>query len=117
MAAATHLPAGPDTVCAAFEVAAEQHADRSFISVPLATAQAYGIAADDLSYGQARATIERITDAYRRAGYGHGHRIGVLLENRPEFFVRHRPGHSRTTEEQSEGPRTRARLAMKGDRP
>jgi acyl-CoA synthetase (AMP-forming)/AMP-acid ligase II len=81
------LPAGPDTVCAAFEVAAEQHADRSFISVPLATAQAYGIAADDLSYGQARATIERITDAYRRAGYGHGHRIGVLLENRPEFFL------------------------------
>ena len=30
---------------------------------------------------------------------------------------RHRAGHARTIEEQSEGPRTRARLAMKGDRP
>jgi acyl-CoA synthetase (AMP-forming)/AMP-acid ligase II len=87
MAAATHLPAGPDTVCAAFEVAAERHGDRSFISVPPPTAQAYGIATADLSYGQTRAAIGRLTDAYRRAGYGHGHRIGVLLENRPDFFL------------------------------
>jgi acyl-CoA synthetase (AMP-forming)/AMP-acid ligase II len=87
MAVATHLPAGPDTVYAAFEIAAQQHADRSFISVPMATAKAYGIAADELSYGRARATIERLSDAYRRAGYGHGHRVGVLLENRPDFFL------------------------------
>jgi len=87
MAVATHLPAGPNTVRAAFEAAAEQHADKSFISVPTATANAYGIAAHDLSYGQAHAAIGRLTDAYRRAGYGHGHRLGVLLENRPDFFL------------------------------
>jgi hypothetical protein len=56
MAAATHLPTGPDTVCAAFEVAAEQHADRSFLGVPAA--------AGDLS----DAAIERLADAYRAAG-------------------------------------------------
>ena len=87
MAVATHLPAGPDTVRAAFEAAAEQHAEKPFISVPAATASAYGLAAHDLSYAQARAAIGRLTNAYRRAGYGHGHRIGVLLENRPDFFL------------------------------
>src|SRR5439155_7141874 len=25
-------------------------------------------------------------DAYASAGYGHGHRVALLLENRPEFF-------------------------------
>jgi len=63
MAVATHLPAGPDTVRAAFEAAAEQHAEKPFIGVPRATAGAYGIAAHDLSYGQARAAIGRLTDA------------------------------------------------------
>jgi acyl-CoA synthetase (AMP-forming)/AMP-acid ligase II len=87
MAVAAHLPAGPNTVHAAFLAAAERHAEKPFISVPTATAGAYGIAAHDLSYGQARAAIGRLTDAYRRAGYGHGHRVGVLLENRPDFFL------------------------------
>ena len=87
MAVATHLPAGPDTVRAAFEAAAGRHADKPFICVPTATANAYGIAPGDLRYGEARAAIEGLTDAYRRAGYGHGHRVGVLLENRPDFFL------------------------------
>src|SRR5262245_53230929 len=86
MAAAPHLPTGPDTVYAAFEVAAEQHADQPFISVPAATAAAYGIAAHDLSYRQAQAAIGQLAGVYRGAGYGHGHRVGVLLENRPDFF-------------------------------
>src|SRR5579864_8216040 len=87
MPVATHLPAGPDTVFAAFEVAAKRHAANPFIDVPTATARAYGIAAGEFSYGEVHAAVERIAAAYRGAGYGHGHRVGVLLENRPDFFL------------------------------
>src|SRR5262249_8613146 len=30
--------------------------------------------------------VLKLQDAYARAGYGHGHRVALLLENRPEFF-------------------------------
>ena len=30
--------------------------------------------------------MERLRDLYAAAGYGHGHRVSILLENRPEFF-------------------------------
>ncbi len=87
MSVATQLPAGPDTVFAAFQAASVRHAHRPFISVLNETAEAYDIAAGELSYGQVRAAVERLASAYRQAGYGHGHRVGVLLENRPDFFL------------------------------
>ena len=31
--------------------------------------------------------IEALKNTYQAAGYGHGHRAGLLLENRPAFFV------------------------------
>jgi acyl-CoA synthetase (AMP-forming)/AMP-acid ligase II len=87
MAMTTQLPAGPDTVFAAFQAAAAVHAQRPFLRVLPETATAYGIAAGDLGYGQAQAAIARLREAYTQAGYGHGHRVGVLLENRPAFFL------------------------------
>ena len=33
-----------------------------------------------------RAEVLRLKDAYATAGYGHGHRVALLFENRPEFF-------------------------------
>ena len=32
------------------------------------------------------AEVDRLTTAYREAGFGHGHRVGLLLLNRPEFL-------------------------------
>jgi acyl-CoA synthetase (AMP-forming)/AMP-acid ligase II len=87
MSVAMHLPAGPNTVFAAFEAAAARHAHRPFVSVLTETASVYDIGADTISYGQALIDIARIAGAYRQAGYGHGHRVGVLLENRPGFFL------------------------------
>jgi acyl-CoA synthetase (AMP-forming)/AMP-acid ligase II len=87
MSVATQLPAGPDTVFAAFQAASARHTQRPFISVLRETAAAYDIAAGELSYGKVRSEVERRADAYRQAGYGHGHRVGVLLENRPDFFL------------------------------
>ena len=31
--------------------------------------------------------IEDLRQRYAAAGYGHGHRVGLLLENRPDFFL------------------------------
>ena len=36
---------------------------------------------------RAAEAIETLRAAYARAGYGHGHRAGLLLENRPAFFL------------------------------
>ncbi|MGN6578657.1 MAG: AMP-binding protein [Bordetella sp.] len=58
-----------------------------FLCVLPETAEAYGIAAGELSYADALVQIDRLRDAYAAAGYGHGHRVGLLLENRPAFFL------------------------------
>jgi acyl-CoA synthetase (AMP-forming)/AMP-acid ligase II len=87
MSVATQLPAGPDTVFAAFQAAAARYARKSFIGVLTETAKAYDIAAGELRYQDVLAETERLAGAYRQAGYGHGHRVGVLLENRPAFFL------------------------------
>jgi acyl-CoA synthetase (AMP-forming)/AMP-acid ligase II len=86
MSVATQLPAGPDTVFAAFQAAAARHARKPFIKVLTETADVYDIAPGEQSYGKMLAEAEALTGTYRRAGYGHGHRVGVLLENRPDFF-------------------------------
>jgi acyl-CoA synthetase (AMP-forming)/AMP-acid ligase II len=39
------------------------------------------------TYEEALAEAARLRDGYARAGYGHGHRIAILLENRPVFFL------------------------------
>ena len=39
-----------------------------------------------VTYAAAAAEVERLREAYAAGGYGHGHRVGLLLENRPAFF-------------------------------
>ncbi len=51
------------------------------------TARSYGIAAGVLSWGDAAAQVEALRRAYEAAGYGQGHRAGLLLENRPAFLL------------------------------
>jgi len=77
----------PATVFDAFARAATRHGDKPFLAVLPETAQAYGIAAGEISYGEARTGIADLTEAYRAKGYGGGHRVGILMENRPSFFL------------------------------
>jgi len=77
----------PATVFDAFARAAARHGDKPFLAVLAETAQAYGLAAGEISYGEAHARIEALTAAYRAKGYGGGHRVGILMENRPGFFL------------------------------
>lgn len=75
------------TVHQAFRDTAARHGARPFLCILPETAEAYGIGAGELGYAQAASAIETLRAAYAQAGYGHGHRAGLLLENRPAFFL------------------------------
>jgi len=77
---------GP-TAAAAFDAAARRWPDRPFLCVLPETAGIYGIAAGEIAYGEVAARVEDLRTGYARAGYGPGHRVGLLLENRPAFFL------------------------------
>ena len=75
------------SVYEAFAERARRQPRAPFLCIEAVTARTYGIAAGELSYGETLARVEALRDRYAAAGYGHGHRAGLLLENRPDFFV------------------------------
>ena len=75
------------TVFDAFRDSARRYPDLPFLHILAETAGIYGVPAGSLSYRDALEQIERLVATYRAAGYGHGHRAGLLLENRPAFFL------------------------------
>ena len=75
------------TVFETFSQAAATHAGRPWLSVTAETAAAYGIEAGDIAYSQALAAVQNLRTQYDAAGYTRGHRVGLLLENRPAFFL------------------------------
>ncbi|MCZ4303379.1 AMP-binding protein [Zoogloeaceae bacterium G21618-S1] len=76
-----------NTVHQAFSLSAARWAHNPFLCPLPETAAIYGIPAGELRYAEAAAHIDALRAAYAAAGYGHGHRVGLLLENRPAFFL------------------------------
>jgi acyl-CoA synthetase (AMP-forming)/AMP-acid ligase II len=74
------------TVHDLFSATAARTPAAEFLFTESVTARAYGIAAGAIRWGEAAAAVERLRVAYAEAGYGHGHRVGLLLENRPAFL-------------------------------
>jgi acyl-CoA synthetase (AMP-forming)/AMP-acid ligase II len=74
------------TVRQAFQHAATQYAENEFLCVLASTAEKYGIEAQTWSYERAAREVARLESSYRSAGLGHGHRVGLMLENRPAMF-------------------------------
>jgi len=65
--------------------AVQRYGDRAFLAIPEGSQGApSGL---ELTYTQADARIGRLIEKYRRAGYGPGHRVALLLENRAEHFL------------------------------
>ncbi len=83
----SHLPPRVSgTVYEAFRRTAEQYAEREFLCVLPQTAARYAVEARSWSYRQTAEEVDGLIRRYREAGYGHGHRAGLMLENRPAFF-------------------------------
>ena len=74
------------TVHDVFSATAARTPGAEFLFTESVTAAAYGIAAGAIRWSDAAAEVARLRTAYAAAGYGHGHRIGLLLENRPAFL-------------------------------
>ena len=74
------------TVFQAFCRTVGEHAQRDFLCLLPQTAASYGIEARTVSYRNAAREVDGLLRRYREAGYGHGHRVGLMLENRPAFF-------------------------------
>jgi acyl-CoA synthetase (AMP-forming)/AMP-acid ligase II len=75
------------TVAAAFAATAAAKPQNPFLLVLSETAQAYRIEAGTIGYSEATERIDELRATYAAAGYGQGHRIGLMLENRPAFFL------------------------------
>ena len=74
------------TVHAVFAASAARRPANDFLCIESVTARAYGLRAGAVRWGEAAAEVDRLRAVYAAAGYGHGHRVGLLLENRPDFF-------------------------------
>ncbi len=75
------------TVFDAFAETARQFPGRPFLNVLPETAAIYGIVAGETGYGDALANVEQRRIALAAAGLTCGHRVMLLLENRPDFFL------------------------------
>ena len=67
-----------ETVFAAFERTARAHGAKPFLHVP---------GEPELRYRDALEQVVAIAARYRACGWGAGHRVALLLENRPEFLL------------------------------
>jgi acyl-CoA synthetase (AMP-forming)/AMP-acid ligase II len=81
------IAAGTLSVFDAFTAAVERWPERPFLNVLAETARAYGIAEEEITYEDAEAEVEALSDALSAAGYRAGQRVMLLLENRPAFFL------------------------------
>src|ERR1700738_3141916 len=74
------------TVYEAFRRSASRYPECDFLCVLPQTAAKYSIDARSYSYADAVREVEWLERRYRAGGLGHGHRVGLMLENRPAFF-------------------------------
>lgn len=71
----------------ALAATALRHPANQFLLIPASACAGYADGPIVLTYAEALAQTDRLAQCYRNAGLGAGHRVALLLENRPEFFL------------------------------
>ena len=75
------------TIGDAFARAAEAYARRPFLCVPSGAHRNYHPGGYEIDFATAKHEVDRLCAAYSAKGFGHGHRVAMLLDNRPEHFL------------------------------
>ncbi|MFM9849869.1 MAG: AMP-binding protein [Hyphomicrobiaceae bacterium] len=75
------------TIGAAFRRTVDAYGPNSFLAVPAGSTRGYHRQGLEIDYARTGREVECLMGAYRARGVGHGHRVAMLLENRPEHFL------------------------------
>ncbi len=70
----------------AFTATVAAYPDKSFLAIPAKQGRDYLPDGAEFTYAEAAARIEALRNLYSRSGIGHGHRVALLMGNRPEHF-------------------------------
>lgn len=82
----TQLPPGIETVSALLFDTARRLPGNDLFVVPRWLQEKWGLPRASFTYREVAETVEALAERYRRAGYGPGQRVALLLENRPDHF-------------------------------
>ncbi|WP_029082569.1 AMP-binding protein [Bradyrhizobium sp. th.b2] len=74
-----------DTIYEAFRESLAAAPHNAFVCVPAGTS--YATDGFEWTYAQAMQRVVPLVELYRQAGYGPGHRVALLVENRPDYFL------------------------------
>jgi crotonobetaine/carnitine-CoA ligase len=75
------------TISDALFRATDAYAARPFLAVPAGAHRSYHRDGYEIGFAQAGREVRALIARYRAAGYGLGHRVAMLLDNRPEHFL------------------------------
>lgn len=75
------------TIADVFFATAGRFPERPFLHAASEAAADEELGRRDYAYCEARAAIDSLIVGYDRLGVGRGHRVGLLLDNRPAFFL------------------------------
>jgi crotonobetaine/carnitine-CoA ligase len=76
-----------DTVFDAFEASVARWPGQPMMIVPRSATRAYLPEGATLTYREVAGRVQALRELYAAAGYGPGHRVAMLLENRPDHFL------------------------------
>src|SRR5215470_9577664 len=75
------------TIGDVFFRAAETYAARPFLTAPRGSHRPWHPQGYEITFDEAAREVRALSERYRAAGYGLGHRVALLLDNRPEYFL------------------------------
>ena len=82
-------PLSLGTLYQSLERTVAKYGDRPAYAVPPMRGRAYHPEGKEFTWNETYAAVQERIRYYRRAGYGPGHRVAILFDQRPEFIFHH----------------------------